>query len=305
MGPEGLRSNDRQTGTKDQTSLKSACCLAKEFSMKATYEGWRHAPWALLLAISGLTIVLDDAYAPLWAALCPRRDCPALAQSLESCRRDRSPRGPGLGGSGHSERLAGSGIGVDGNWGVWPSRAGRLTYLMVLLILAGLVSVLGARSPGGGAWAILMALLVVVFLIPWLEAGGRIRHGQGMAQLQLRSPWTLFYGLLVVAGVTNYLPTRYGPVACAIGNGVGSGVSRPDPWRLERPGTKPDLAGRGLDAGSGGTVCGLLCWKTHCRAERSGTALALVSRSLGGRLGPAGPGTVQSSGRARPDGLRG
>ena len=45
----------------------------------------------------------------------------------------------------------------------------RVTYLMVLSILAGLISVLGARNPGGGAWAILMVLLVVVFLIPWLE----------------------------------------------------------------------------------------------------------------------------------------
>ena len=32
----------------------------------------------------------------------------------------------------------------------------RVTYLMVLSILAGLISVLGARNPGGGAWAILM-----------------------------------------------------------------------------------------------------------------------------------------------------
>ena len=97
---------------------------------------------------------------------------------------------------------------------------GRLTYLMVLMILAGLVSVLGARNPGGGAWAILMALLVVVFLIPWLEAGGRLRHGHGMTELQLHSPWTLFYGLLVLAGVTNYMPTRYGPAACALGAGL-------------------------------------------------------------------------------------
>jgi hypothetical protein len=91
---------------------------------------------------------------------------------------------------------------------------------MVLSILAGLISVLGARTPGGGAWAILMVLLVVVFLIPWLEAGGRLRQAQGLAQLQLDSPWTLFYGLLVLAGVTNYLPTRYGPASCALGAGL-------------------------------------------------------------------------------------
>jgi hypothetical protein len=97
---------------------------------------------------------------------------------------------------------------------------GRITYLMVLSILAGLISVLGARNPGGGAWAILMVLLVVVFLIPWLEGSGRLRRAQGLAQLQLDSPWTLFYGLLVLAGITNYLPTRYGPAASCLGVGL-------------------------------------------------------------------------------------
>jgi hypothetical protein len=96
----------------------------------------------------------------------------------------------------------------------------RITYVMVLTILAGLISVLGARNPGGGAWAILMMLLVVVFLIPWLEGSGRLRRAQGLAQLQLDSPWTLFYGLLVLAGITNYLPTRYGPAAACLGLGL-------------------------------------------------------------------------------------
>jgi hypothetical protein len=96
----------------------------------------------------------------------------------------------------------------------------RTSYLMVLAILAGLISVLGARNPGGGAWAILMMLLVVVFLIPWLEGSGRLRRAQGLAPLQLDSPWTLFYGLLVLAGVTNYLPTRYGPAVTCLGFGL-------------------------------------------------------------------------------------
>jgi hypothetical protein len=98
--------------------------------------------------------------------------------------------------------------------------AARITYLMVLAILAALVSILGARNPGGGAWAILMMLLVVVFLIPWLEGSGRLRKAQGLAQLRFDSPWTLFYGLLVLAGITNYLPTRYGPAAACLGLGL-------------------------------------------------------------------------------------
>jgi hypothetical protein len=97
---------------------------------------------------------------------------------------------------------------------------GRITYLVVLAILAALISVLGARSPGSGAWAILMVLLVVVFLIPWLEAAGRLRREAGLGVVQLDSPWSWFYGLLVLAGVTNYLPTRYGPAAVVLGAGL-------------------------------------------------------------------------------------
>ena len=62
---------------------------------------------------------------------------------------------------------------------------------MVLAILAGLISVLDARNPGGGAWAILMVLLVVVFLIPWLEGSRPAAAGARPGQLQLDSPWTL------------------------------------------------------------------------------------------------------------------
>ena len=88
--------------------------------------------------------------------------------------------------------------------------AGHLVYLMVLASFAALISVLNARWPGGGAWAILMALLVLVFLIPWLEGPGWARKAQGLSRLRLDAPWSLFYVLVVIAGVTNYLPTRYG-----------------------------------------------------------------------------------------------
>jgi hypothetical protein len=91
--------------------------------------------------------------------------------------------------------------------------AGRLTYLSVLATLAALISVLNARTPGGRVWAGLMALLVVVFLIPWLEAPWRLRRAQGLAQLHLDAPWTFFYALVVLVGVTNYLPTRFGVAA--------------------------------------------------------------------------------------------
>jgi hypothetical protein len=115
--------------------------------------------------------------------------------------------------------------------------AGRLTYLVVLAILAALISVLNARTPGERIWAGLMALLVVVFMIPWLEEAGRMRRPQGLALVHLDSPWTLFYGLLVVVGVTNYLPTRFGKAAVCLGLALileYLGLTRADwpaPWR--------------------------------------------------------------------------
>ena len=51
-----------------------------------------------------------------------------------------------------------------------------------------LISVLNARTPGGGAWAILMALLVLVFLIPWLEGAGLRRAPIGLGRLRLDQP---------------------------------------------------------------------------------------------------------------------
>ncbi len=97
--------------------------------------------------------------------------------------------------------------------------AGQVVYLATLATFAALISVLNARSPGGGAWAILMALLVVVFLVPWLEGAGLVREGGGWDRLRLTAPWTIFYGLLVIAGVTNFLPTRLAATAVWIGVG--------------------------------------------------------------------------------------
>jgi hypothetical protein len=94
---------------------------------------------------------------------------------------------------------------------------GRLTYVAVLAILAALISVLNARTPGERVWAGLMALLIVVLLIPWLEGSGRMRRAAGLAPLYLDSPWTLFYGILAVVGVTNYLPTKFGWAAACLG----------------------------------------------------------------------------------------
>jgi hypothetical protein len=96
---------------------------------------------------------------------------------------------------------------------------GRLTYLSTITGLAALLSALNARTPGGGAWALLMAFLVLVLLIPWLEEPGRFRQARGLRVLRLDAPWTIFFLLVAVTGITNYLLTRYGPSAILLGIG--------------------------------------------------------------------------------------
>ncbi len=184
------------------------------------WTGWRHTVWAVLLMVSGWLVMFVPGLAP-WAVMIAV--CGAIRPWLSAWK---GAEGTALRGA-----LAWAGLTIalgllaqvqallelPETGRPW---TGRITYLMVLALLASLTSVLGARNPGGKAWAILMVLLVVVFLIPWLEAGGRLRRAQGLGQVQLDSPWTLFYGLLVVAGVTNFLPTRHGLAALSLGAGL-------------------------------------------------------------------------------------
>ncbi len=144
--------------------------------------------------------------------------------------------------------------------------AGRMTYLSVLAILAALISVLNARTPGERVWAGLMVLLVVVFMIPWLEEAGRMRRPQGVILVHLDSPWTLFYGLLGRRG-SDELPAdsvRHG--GGLFGAGLDPGIPRPDSRRLAGPaasrrvgvggmGVCPQCLGRSLERGprTGGT----------------------------------------------------
>jgi hypothetical protein len=184
------------------------------------WKARRRTVWAVMLLVSGLLVMLAPANAP-WAVMLAL--CGAIRPwtSAWKAAEKTALRGAlvwaglaiALGLLAQVQAL----LELPQTGRPW---TGRITYLMVLAILAALMSVLGARNPGGGAWAILMVLLVVVFLIPWLEAGGRLRRAQGLGQVQLDSPWTLFYGMLVLAGVTNFLPTRYGLAALALGAGL-------------------------------------------------------------------------------------
>ena len=200
--------------------------------------------------------------------------------------------------------------------------AGHGTYLATLATLAALISVLNARTPGGGAWAILMGLLVLVFLIPWLEGPGLARNARGLGRLRLDTPWTIFYVLLVVAGVTNYLPTRYGLAAAwlavrfameyvgltrnkiAVLAGGPSLVRLPlDPWR--RRSGRP-TGGRGVgpgprEAGWSGPGSGSATtggWSGPCGSRSGSTARP---RRWAGRSGSAGSGSFRARHAARDE----
>ncbi len=175
--------------------------------------------------------------------------------------------------------------------------AGRLTYLCVLAILAALVSVLNARTPGERVWAGLMVLLVVVFLIPWLEEAGRIRRAQGVVLVHLDSPWTIFYGLLVVVGVTNYLPTRFGLAAACLGLALDPGVSRADPGGLAGRAAGRRVGVGGLDVRRRRLGRALERGPREC-GQPGSIGSGSGSATTGGSSGPAQSGTVQSHGGA-------
>jgi hypothetical protein len=116
-----------------------------------------------------------------------------------------------------------------------------------------------------------MALLVLVFLIPWLEAAWRLHPAQGLAQLHLDNPWTLFYGLLVLVGVTNYLPTRFGRAAAWLALGFVLeylGLTRDD-WSPQR---------RALLWSAVTWTLAMSIWTAHSAARRGHEARVSLER---------------------------
>lgn len=100
-------------------------------------------------------------------------------------------------------------------------RQGLFSHLAFLAVLASLVSVLGARKPGEGAWAILCGLFLAIGLLPMLEGIGLSRRFDVLDRLRSESPWTWFFVLVIIAGIGNYLLTRFGPAAMILGLGLG------------------------------------------------------------------------------------
>lgn len=173
------------------------------------------AAW-IALVVGGVSLFLWPGRAPAWVLIA------LLTTSCPLLRARRWAQGTALGSVLAWTAIA-VGLGALSQWeaiGVPPSTerpaAGAWAYLSALATLAALISAFNARRPGGGAWAILMGMLVLVFCIPWLEGSGLARRGSGWGPPRLDAPWSGFYALLILAGATNYLPTRYGPSAAAI-----------------------------------------------------------------------------------------
>lgn len=116
---------------------------------------------------------------------------------------------------------------------------GLFSHICFLATLASLVSVLGARRPGQNAWALLCGIFLVIGLLPMFEGVSLSRKFDVLDQLRLDSPWNYFLALVIFAGVSNYLPTRYCAASVVLGIGLGYHLRliwKPDgrsPWRGE------------------------------------------------------------------------
>ncbi len=172
---------------------------------------------ALLLTLSAILIVIDPSHAPLGQIVVFIASAPSLLDAWRAVR--GTALRPALVWAALAVGLAllAQVVALTQPLSSGRPLAERFTYLCVLALLAALGSVLNARTPGGRAWAVLMTLLVVVFLIPWLEDQTRLRRAASLPPLHLDAPWSIFYGLFVAVAVTNYLPTRFGWAAAAAG----------------------------------------------------------------------------------------
>ena len=79
---------------------------------------------------------------------------------------------------------------------------------------------------------------------------------------------SLFYALLVIAGVTNYLPTRYGPAALCLAVAFLLEYLGSSKWSDWTPGCCPGLVGHPVAAGGGSLGRRSAFAPSHPRRER-------------------------------------
>lgn len=129
-------------------------------------------------------------------------------------------------------------VGLGEPWESGRPGAGHFVYLSALATVAALLTVFNARRPGGNAWAFLMAALVVVLLLPWIENGGLSGRAGPWERLRLEAPWSWFLLVLAVAGLSNFVPTRFAPATLPAALGLGF-----ECWALTATDRVPALRG--------------------------------------------------------------
>jgi hypothetical protein len=103
-------------------------------------------------------------------------------------------------------------------WGVPGGGAGDVgTYAALCLTGCAGVAVLGARRPGVAAWNFVVAGLLAVLLRPVWE---------GLGELHLREAHLVFLIATLAVPLLNYLPTRLGLAALALGLACGIETAR-------------------------------------------------------------------------------
>jgi hypothetical protein len=149
------------------------------------------------------------------------------------------------------------------NWGLlavcaaFEPQAGAWTWLRfwrlgaTVLLAAPPVAVLGARRPGDRAWNLIVLSLLVVFALPGLEQWLLDRSLDPNRAIMDR-PRTVFFCLVVLVGVGNYLPTRFGVAALVLAAGLAVEVASVGPWPVSAPASQSltSLAGVLLGLGA-------------------------------------------------------
>jgi hypothetical protein len=97
-------------------------------------------------------------------------------------------------------------------WGSWCAAVllggTSLHYLALCLTACTGVAVLGARRPGVAAWNFVVIGLLAALCRPFLE---------GLGEPRLERGHLIFLGVVLAAGLLNYLPTRQAPAVVVLG----------------------------------------------------------------------------------------
>ncbi len=83
-------------------------------------------------------------------------------------------------------------------------------YAGLVFLACAFVSVLGARTPGVGAWNFVTLGLLAVLSMPFLE------QPFNSPQWMLDTPWVVLLGGVLLVGAVNYAPTRWGGAALGL-----------------------------------------------------------------------------------------